>query len=112
MSFFQKIFGRSTTPENVYVLTPMEFKSMIKGHDVQLVDVRTPLEYRRGHINNAINIDFYSTQFFKEMERLNKSEPVFLYCRSGVRSRKAAEKLALLNFSEIYDLQGGIMSWK
>ncbi|NNK72081.1 MAG: rhodanese-like domain-containing protein, partial [Flavobacteriaceae bacterium] len=37
---------------------------------------------------------------------------IYLYCRSGVRSRRAARKLAKMNFDEIYDLKGGILGWK
>ena len=111
MSFLSKIFRKSPVSDQIHVLTPLEFKNRISGGNVQLVDVRTPLEYRRGHIADAINIDFYSSDFFRELEKLDKYRPVFLYCRSGVRSRRAAEKLAILDFEEIYDLKGGILNW-
>jgi phage shock protein E len=45
------------------------------------------------------------------MGKYDKSKPVFLYCRSGNRTSSAAAKVAKLGFGEIYDLQGGIMSW-
>ncbi|MBT8259029.1 MAG: rhodanese-like domain-containing protein [Bacteroidia bacterium] len=111
MSFLSKIFGKSPRSEQVHLLTPIEFRNQISSGNVQLVDVRTPLEYRRGHITDAINIDFYSSDFFKQLEKLDKFRPIYLYCRSGVRSRRAAEKLAILEFEEIYDLKGGILNW-
>jgi rhodanese-related sulfurtransferase len=45
-------------------------------------------------------------------KKLNPSKPVYLYCRSGNRSGKAANLLAKMGFTEIYDLKGGYMSWK
>ncbi len=46
------------------------------------------------------------------MNKLNKDEPLYIYCRSGNRSGKAASKLKELGFKEVYDLQGGVLDWK
>jgi rhodanese-related sulfurtransferase len=43
---------------------------------------------------------------------LDKEIPIYLYCRSGGRSNKAARQLISLGFKEIYDLQGGYLGWK
>ena len=45
------------------------------------------------------------------MNKLNKDEPLFIYCRSGRRSANAAHKLKAQGFTEVYDLQGGIIDW-
>ena len=111
MSFLSRIFRKSPKSDHIRILNPIEFRNRISSGNVQLVDVRTPLEYRQGHIADAINIDFYSSRFYDEFEKLDKFRPVFLYCRSGVRSRRAAEKLAILDFEEIYDLKGGFLNW-
>lgn len=79
--------------------------------DAQLVDVRTPEEYNSGHIQNSLNLNVYDSNFDKEISKLDKSKPVFVYCRSGGRSSSAASKLVDMGFSEIYDLQGGITAW-
>lgn len=79
--------------------------------NAQLVDVRTPEEYNSGHIESSINHNIYDANFEKEMLKLDKSKPVFVYCRSGGRSSNAASKLQELGFKEIYDLQGGITAW-
>ena len=80
--------------------------------DVQLVDVRTPLEYSQGHIPGALNIDYLSGQFKSKLESLDKNKPVYIYCRSGQRSASAAREMSQLGFQQIYDLQGGIGSWE
>ncbi len=77
-----------------------------------MVDVRTLGEYNSGHIQNALLIDFYNPEFYNEMnDTLDKEKPVYVYCRSGNRSGKAAKELEKLGFSKIIDLDGGINSW-
>ncbi len=83
------------------------------GENLQLIDVRTPEEYNEGHIEGAVNIDFYGEDFLQQLEqKLDKEQPAMLYCRSGRRSAKAAEQMKGLGFKEVYDLKGGILDWK
>ena len=94
------------------ILDPEAYEKIIGKDNIQLVDVRTPREFKGGHLGSAINIDFFRTgQFRLEMEKLDKAKPVYLYCRSGQRSQKAAKKLLKWGFSEVYDLKGGILNW-
>ncbi len=112
MSLLSMLFGGGNpTSENIKVLTPEEYKVQITNKKVQLIDVRTPREFKINHIKGAKNIDFYSGQFAPEFNKLNKEKPVFVYCRSGSRSRHASNKLAKMGFTEIYDLKGGISRW-
>lgn len=86
--------------------------ALVKFYEVQLIDVRTPAEFAEGHLKNAKNIDFYSPDFDLQIEALDKSIPVILYCKSGRRSAKCASKLNAKGFTSIYDLDGGIQLWK
>lgn len=76
-----------------------------------LLDVRTPAEYASGHITGAIELDYYSSDFKARANKLDKTQPVFVYCASGVRSNAAVGVLTNLGFKEIYDLRGGIRAW-
>jgi rhodanese-related sulfurtransferase len=78
---------------------------------VQLIDVRTPAEFKQGHIKGALNIDVTDASFEKDLEQLNKNKPVYIYCRSGQRSNTAAKKMAQAGFDTLYDLKGGINNW-
>ena len=78
---------------------------------VQLIDVRTPKEYGEGYIKNAKNIDFFQDNFIEEMSKLNKNEPIYIYCKSGGRSGRASKKLKDAGFTKVYDLEGGIKKW-
>ena len=113
MSFLSTLFNRkSQTSDNITILDTEAYSEAIKDKRVQLVDVRTSREYNNGHIKNAVNIDFFDrTNFDKAFEKLDKKAPVYLYCRSGSRSLKAAKRLVDMGFSEIYDLKGGYLRW-
>jgi rhodanese-related sulfurtransferase len=80
-------------------------------NDVQLLDVRTKTEYNQGHIKNASQANWYDkVEFSKKTETLNKSKPVYIYCKSGVRS-SAASKLLTSKGYKVYELKGGIDQW-
>ncbi len=113
MSFLSSLFGGgSLDPDKFEALDKNAFKAAIQNKKVQLVDVRTPREYKAGHIGKAINIDFFQERDFKaSFGKLDKGKPVYLYCRSGSRSRKAARKVLDMGFGKVYDLQGGYMQW-
>ncbi len=71
----------------------------------------TPEKYEAGHFVKATNIDFPADNFEKEIQKVNKDRPVFIYCRSGGRSGRAAELMKKLGFKKVYDLRGGYLSW-
>lgn len=87
-------------------------QTVILNKNIQLIDVRTSLEYQRGFIANAINANVFTAAFSKTAKNLDKNKPVYLYCHKGVRSKKAANKLAKLGFTKIYDYSEGWAGWK
>lgn len=76
-----------------------------------VLDIRTPAEFAEGHISGATNLDFYEAQFANWLDDLDKDAPYFVYCRSGNRSASAIETMKELGFAEVYELDGGIVSW-
>jgi len=95
----------------IEVLDVPTFKDEISNSKVQLVDVRTPEEYAEGHIKNARNIDFLANDFSKAILKVDKDQPVYIYCRSGNRSGQAAQIMQKLGYKTIYDLKGGFLAW-
>lgn len=87
------------------------FGAEIQKPGTQLVDVRTPAEYNSAHIPGAINIDVTADDFEQNIRVLNKKQPVAVYCRSGRRSKTAAEILAKAGY-RVVELNGGIISWR
>jgi len=98
--------------EGVTLLSAEEMQNILEQEDVQLVDVRTPAEFDKGHIANSQNIDFRSPTFDEDVKHLDKTKPVILYCKSGRRSALCAKKLKDAGFQKIYDLEGGISKWR
>lgn len=88
-----------------------EFADVIRRGDVHLVDVRTAEEYASGHIPGAINMDGSSASFEQQISTLDKSKSVALYCRSGRRSKIAAERVNALGY-DVIELDKGILSWQ
>jgi len=98
--------------EPIIVLDVNDYKTQVIGKDIQLIDVRTADEYKEGHIDDAINIDYFESDTFAEkFEQFNKDEPLYIYCRSGGRSGKSSKILIELGFSKVYDLKGGYLAW-
>lgn len=97
--------------ETIHSLKSETFKDSITLKKVQLIDVRTPEEYKSGHIEYADNIDFFSVEFNDEFNKLDKEQPIYIYCKSGNRSGQSATKLSEMGFKIIYDLQGGILNY-
>lgn len=92
-------------------IDPYKLNTILNNQDVQLLDVRTPNEFKSGHIKGSVNINYYDQDFSKQVLSLDKNKPVYVYCRSGVRSKYSSEILKKLGFKTIYNLRGGILNW-
>jgi rhodanese-related sulfurtransferase len=101
---------KSESKPVVKVVSVSEFSEGL-SNDIQLVDVRTPEEYADGHIENSQLINVKSDDFQEKIQDLDKDQPVYIYCRSGNRSQKAAKIMTELGFKEIVDLKGGYKAW-
>jgi thioredoxin len=111
-STFLLLSCQGQTNKSVKTLTVDDYSKTLEAtSNPQLIDVRTPQEFAQDHIGNAQNMNWNSSDFVANVEKLDKSKPVFVYCKVGGRSSQAASKLAELGFTEIYNLDGGIMKW-
>ena len=92
-------------------LTPAAFTERRHPED-PVLDVRTPDEYAQGHAVGAANVDVLAPDFRAKVEALasagtiSAERPVYLYCRSGNRSGKAAEVLRAMGFAQAYNVGG------
>ncbi len=91
--------------------TPFFRKISEEGNCV-ILDVRTPEEYQSGFLKGAVNIDFHNPEFEESIDELDKRKKYMVYCRSGNRSRHAMFLMRDLGFEEVYNLSGGIISWR
>jgi len=105
-----------TTPAvNIYEVTPQEAFELIQDNqnnsDFIIIDIRTPAEFAEGHIEGAVNIDYYQQTFTEDMDNLDRDRIYLIYCRTGNRSANALLIMEELNFKEIYHLSDGIVAW-
>jgi len=108
--------AQPTPTQIIENITPQEAFTLIQNNqnnpDFVILDVRTAEEVADGHIENAINIDYYSETFRDALDNLDKNKTYLIYCRSGSRSRNALNVMVELNFREVYNMSGGIIDWK
>jgi rhodanese-related sulfurtransferase len=98
--------------DSIQVLTIAQFEKMSTKKKSMVVDVRTPEEVSEGHLVGALNINFLGENFANEIQHLDKKKTYLLYCRSGNRTRKAADLMQKSGFKNVYMLEGGITAWK
>ncbi len=101
--------GQATSFENLNVSA---FKKELSKQKGILLDVRTPEEYAKGHLPNAININYLSPDFKQALKELKPDQPYFIYCAVGGRSAKACTQLKNIGFKKVYNLEEGIMAWQ
>jgi len=92
-------------------LSVSEFSNKVAEAGVVTLDVRTPGEFNEGHIEGALLVDFQSGNFENEIASLDKSKTYAVYCRSGNRSGQAIEVMREAGFTNIYNLNGGVIDW-
>ena len=92
-------------------LSVSEFSNKVAETGVITLDVRTPGEFNDGHIEGALLVDFQSGNFENEIASLDKSKTYAVYCRSGSRSGQAVKVMSEAGFTNIYNLNGGVIDW-
>lgn len=106
MLFFQsqKSVGKPISTE--------KFKELMETGKYTVIDIRTPREIAKGKITpDALEIDFYASNFTEELNKLKKDKKYLIYCRSGNRSKGALQEMEKLEFKEVYELDGGKLDW-
>ncbi len=93
-------------------ISPDEVRMFMAAHDpqeYQLLDVRQPKEYRKGHLAGAIHIPV--KELSERLDELDPALPILVYCRSGVRSKAAAQLLLGSEYPHVFNMSGGIIAY-
>jgi rhodanese-related sulfurtransferase len=99
---------KNITPDEAFVLIEKNKDSS----NLVILDVRTSKEFEDEHIENAINLDFYSETFKDDLGKLDKNKIYVTHCQLGGRSAKTVVIMKDLDFVEVYNITGGIAGWK
>jgi rhodanese-related sulfurtransferase len=109
LSFFA---CKTNEVQSIKVVDKVTIEKDVIGKNTQLIDVRTPEEYDAGHIDNALNFNIINRDtFLIQVQKLNKNQPVYLYCKMGGRSNRAAKLLKKQGFKKIFDYSAGYNDW-
>lgn len=87
-----------------------ELKRELKKKDKQFIDVRTPAEFKAGHIKEFKNIPL--NELPNRMDELNADKEIYLMCQSGMRSSRAANLLRKSGFDQVINVRGGMSSYR
>jgi rhodanese-related sulfurtransferase len=89
-----------------------EFDKLRTKPDHVVLDVRTPEEFKQGHVAGAKNIDVNATDFAKQIAALDKSKTYLVHCARGGRSAIATQEMKNAGFSHLLDFTGGFNAWQ
>lgn len=94
-------------------VSPAVYDSLLRaGGDHYLIDVRTPGEYNRSHMDAARNYDFFAFHYGEDVDTLDRGRTAFVYCQTCHRSPFAARIMKHKGFRCVYDLRGGYAAWQ
>lgn len=103
------VYSKFRPVNNLKTLTADEFRQAMKASQIRVIDVREADEYKSGYIAGAVNVPL--SQLQGRLDELSPDKTLLLYCRSGMRSKKAAAILSKKGYAQLVHLQGGISAW-
>ncbi len=100
------------TAQNGSSIDSKEAYRLIKADaNIAILDVRTAKEFADGHVEGAVNIDVNQTDFAQKIDELDRSKTYIVYCRLGIRSRKAVGIMSAKGFKNLYNVSDGFAGW-
>lgn len=106
---------KKTKPSRIKDISPVEAYDLIQKNrakpDFVVLDVRTEQEYKNGHLENAVLMDFFSAQFGEQLADLDRNRTYLVYCKIGCRSKIAQERMEKQGFKMVYNVSGGKDRW-
>jgi rhodanese-related sulfurtransferase len=105
--------GSSTATAEIRLVAASDAATVLneRAPEVVLLDVRTAEEFNEVRVPGSVNVDFYAADFASQLDTLAKDVPYVVYCRSGNRSSQTMNIMRELGFLEVWDVDGGIISW-
>lgn len=98
---------RHVSPQDAYSLMQAHHRSGM----LVVVDLRTPEEFEKERVEGAINVSYYSQDFRKALEALDRDKIYLIYCRTGKRSGETVQMMKVMGFRTVYPVSGGIQRW-
>lgn len=103
----KKIWKKNNRGNKMLDIEIEELKALYKNGAI-LLDVRSPQEYKEGHLDGATLLPEYELKENANKILKNKEDVIIAYCSSGIRSKKAQKELMELGYEYVYNLKGGL----
>jgi rhodanese-related sulfurtransferase len=98
---------------SVSIISPKQLQDRIHaGEQVDLIDVRTPAEFREVHVNVARNVPLETLNCSDLLGTRSANAALFVICRSGSRGKQACEKIAAAGCTNVVNIEGGTLAWE
>jgi len=100
---------------SIQSISPQQLQELYQsGREVDLIDVRTPVEYREVHVAFARNVplDSLHPPSVQTARGNRQTEPLYVICRSGSRGKQACEKFIAAEIAQVVNVEGGTMAWE
>jgi rhodanese-related sulfurtransferase len=97
----------------VTTISPQQLAELCKSGKIDLIDVRTPVEFREVHVEHARNVPLDRLDPAAVIQGRNglRDEPLYVVCRSGSRGRQACEQFLAAGFTNVVNVEGGTLAW-
>jgi thioredoxin len=100
-------------PSSPHLLSPSDYaEKIIELPAAPIIDIRSLAEFSRGHLQNAVSLDFKGIKFLEQVSKLDKTKPVFIYGLNDEQSHAALNKMYSMDFKVVYELEGGFANWQ
>jgi len=97
---------------SITTITPQNLSELIhSGTTIELIDVRTPVEYRELHVSSARNVPLDQLNASQFAAGRSSAEPLYVICRSGGRGKQACEKFLAAGYTNVVNVEGGTQAW-
>jgi len=109
--FWLLIFVLFFSCSPLHEISSKDASFLINSHDIVIVDIRSSINFRDGHIKGAFSIPYNCSNIQQRLTKF-KNNTILFYCETGLKTDKLSPLFKKIGFSKIYILSGGISSWK
>ena len=99
-------------PKGHYEILSKQADALLKKYrNLVILDIRTPKEFKAGHLKGAKNLNYYADDFEAKVDALDREKTYLVHCASGGRSGKAMKLFKRKKFAAVYHMKDGYKGW-
>ena len=104
--------AKKEPPKGYYEILSKQASALLKKYrNLEILDIRTPKEFKAGHLKGAKNLNYYTADFDAKIDALDRTKTYLVHCASGGRSGKAMKLFQQKKFAAVYHMKDGYKGW-